>query len=731
MKKLIILRGAMGCGKSTFIKEHQLERFTLSTDQIRLMFNAPQININYSEEIPQFNNKRVWELLYTILEERMKKGEFTIIDAVHAYSNESFPLYKKLAEKYRYRLYILDFTDIPKEEVYKRNQSREKYKIVSNESINRVYKAFSKEKISSSFQVVKPEDFSEIISHHPRNFDQYDKVHIIGDIHGCYSALKQYFEENPIHKNDAYVFVGDYFDRGLENYETFKLLNELSNYKNMIFLFGNHEDKLYKYACEDEFRMDYDIKNTIQEFEENHVKKSELRGFIKGLSQILYIKFGKNEYFVTHGGVPYIPELSLDFYSTNSFVYGIDQYDIDIDQLYHEFIKSKENKIYQIHGHRNCYKNKYDKYKYSLNLEGDIEHGGYLRVLTLNKNGKFDYTEIKNEIYNPNLIEETNVYQLIESLRKNKHVFEKDLGDSIYSFNFSKEAFYNKIWDQMTTQARGLFIDAKRNKILARSYNKFFNINERRETELEKIEKTFIFPVKFYLKYNGFLGILSVKENELFFASKSTNTGNYVEYFKKIFFKKFTSKQVEAMKDKMIKDDVTIVFEVIDPINDPHIIEYRESDIILLDMIYNKIHYFKIPYEELRKFTDKNGILAKELIYTANDLESFHEIYGKIISTDYQFRDTYIEGFVIEDSDNFMIKSKSSYYNKWKYLRTKMENALKNHNFKCKNQDELESSFMQYLKLKYENKEYDIKKINIIKERTEFEKNYIYSIRNK
>ena len=82
MRKLIILRGAMGCGKSTFIKEHNLERFTLSSDQIRLMFNAPQMNIKNSEEIPQFNNKKVWELLYSLLEERMKKGEFTIIDAV-------------------------------------------------------------------------------------------------------------------------------------------------------------------------------------------------------------------------------------------------------------------------------------------------------------------------------------------------------------------------------------------------------------------------------------------------------------------------------------------------------------------------------------------------------------------------------------------------------------------------------------------------------------------------
>ena len=141
MRKLVILRGAMGCGKSTFIKENHLENYTLSSDQLRLMYNSPQMNLMYSEEIPQFQNKKVWQLLYYLLEERMKKGEFTIIDAVHA-KNESFTIYKKLAEKYRYRLYLIDFTDIPKEEVYKRNLMRESYKIVPEYVIDRTYKTF-------------------------------------------------------------------------------------------------------------------------------------------------------------------------------------------------------------------------------------------------------------------------------------------------------------------------------------------------------------------------------------------------------------------------------------------------------------------------------------------------------------------------------------------------------------------------------------------------------------
>lgn len=721
MRKLILLRGAMGSGKSTFLKEHNLENYTLSSDTIRLMLNAPQMNTNYKEEIPQFNNKKVWEFLYTLLEERMKKGEFTIIDAVHA-NLESLTPYKKLAEKYRYRVYILDFTEIPKEEVYQRNQNRETYKIVPQYAIDRVYKMFKKEKVPASFQIVKWEDFKNILNTTPRNFDKYDKVHIIGDIHGCFTTLKKYFTNNLIQKNEAYLFVGDYFDRGIENSKTFYYITELMKNENMIFLGGNHEEKLYKYACDDEFKMDYDIQNTIQEFEENNIKKSEIRGFYKKLSQIAFLEFERKTYLVTHGGIPYFPKKSLDFYSTNSFIYGVDDYEVDIDKIYNEYMESNENKIYQIHGHRNFHKINYNTYPYSLNLEGDIEHGGHLRILTLKKDGQEEYTEIKNDVYNPNLIEETNVYNLVGELRKNKYIFERDLGNGIYSFNFSKEAFYNKIWTNMTTQARGLFINTKKNKIVARSYNKFFKINERKETNLSELEKNLAFPVKFYLKYNGFLGILSVHDNELFFASKSTNTGSYVNYFKTIFEEKYNETQIEALKKKMLEENTTIVFEVIDPINDPHIIEYKEPNLILLDRIKNTTNYSKLPYEELETFAKKFNFKKKELAYTANTIEEFREIYENINKEDYQFHNEYVEGFVIEDNKAFMVKTKTHYYDTWKHLRTKMEMTLKNHNYNTKNcQSKLEEDFLKYIQAKYENTDFDLQKINIIKERQDFE----------
>ena len=719
MRKLIILRGAMGCGKSTFIKNNDLENYTLSTDTIRLMYASPELGIDYKESIPQFNNKKVWDLLYTLLEERMKKGEFTIIDAVHAYADESFPIYKKLAEKYRYRLYVLDFTDIPKEEVYERNKGREIYRQVPESSIDIVYKAFEKERISTAFKVIKPENFNEIINTTPRDLNGYDNVHIIGDIHGSATALKTYFTKYPISEKDYYIFCGDYFDRGTQNYQTFKFLSELMTNKNMTFLIGNHEDKLYKYACDDEFKMDYDIKNTIEEFEMNHLKKSEIRGFIKNLSQIALITFKDKTYLITHGGLPYIPNKSLDFYSTNSFVYGIDKYETDIDKIYNEFMQTANNKIYQVHGHRNFYKNKFDKYEYSINLEGDIEHGGNLRILTLTNNN-YKYTEIKNTIYNPNLIEETNIYNLIENLRNNKYVFEKDLGNNISSFNFTKEAFYNKMWDKETTKARGLFIDIKNYKIVARSYNKFFKVAERKETTLDSLKENLIFPVNFYLKYNGFLGILSVYNDELFFASKSTNAGDYVEYFKNIFYKKYSNKQIEVLKDKLTKENLSAVFEVIDPFNDPHIIEYQEENLVLLDLIKNTTNFEKISYPDLQIFAQNNNISVKELAYAASNIDEFMSVYDKITAANYKYKDSYIEGFVIEDANAFMIKTKTAYYDKWKYLRNKMENALKNNKFNTKSNNELEISFLNYLKEKYQDKKIDLESINIIQERHNF-----------
>ncbi len=139
-------------------------------------------------------------------------------------------------------------------------------------------------------------------------------------------------------------------------------------------------------------------------------------------------------------------------------------------------------------------------------------------------------------------------------------------------------------------------------------------------------------------------------------------------------------------------------------------------------MIYNITNYSKIPYDDLKKFADEYAFEVKELIYIVGELDEFKTIYENITSMDYRLNDKYVEGFVIEDNNDYMVKIKTNYYDTWKYIRTKMENALKNHNYNFKYKSKLEELFMQYLQMKYENTNYDMKKINIIDERNEFEK---------
>ena len=84
MRVLLLMRGAPGVGKTTFIKENNLEQYALSADEIRLLCQSPVMTTNGTFGISQDNEKKVWSLLFQILEARMQRGEFVVIDAANS-----------------------------------------------------------------------------------------------------------------------------------------------------------------------------------------------------------------------------------------------------------------------------------------------------------------------------------------------------------------------------------------------------------------------------------------------------------------------------------------------------------------------------------------------------------------------------------------------------------------------------------------------------------------------
>ena len=725
MRYLFVLRGAPASGKSTWIKENELEPYTISTDGLRLMYQSPVTTVEGDRAISQNNDKQVWDLLMELLERRMENGELVVIDATH-YKSSLINRYKDLVSKYRYRVYVVDFSNVPEEELKRRNANRG-FRKVPDEVIEKMVVALADtNEVKKQYKIVSPEEAITLINSPLEPFDanEYEKVVIFGDIHGCYDPLKEYFDKNPFNENYNYIFCGDYLDRGPQNKEVLEFLISLKDKKNCVFLEGNHEKwlriysqkdydmeyyenrpaeykdpfvtklisqlkdrqvtlekkinknknmseelskllreswetdpenrevyyqfelinvpekqkELHKEIVKNEIRVtqlqkyinalqheEYNTKEHISrtldyfslEFSTNlsmditnileknynvksnrkqnpicslefikrtypqikDIDKTEIRRFCDRLAQMSYFTFNGQPYLVTHGGVPCMPTMKTQ---TIELIKGVGKYE-DHDKIDKQFVKNTAGYVYQIHGHRNIMRLplKHLNSCYYSNLEGQVEFGGCLRILEISKQNlvtvnvpvdmkmedvkslsnsvekqlqdgntfittpnnvnlgvthqnHYDFIEIKNEVYDVPEVkeeEEKSDVELLKEMYDSKWVQVKNLKDNVISFNFTRDAFEKDKWNTITTKARGLFVDKTDGHVVGRSYDKFFLYRQTPETEPAYMKQHIKWPLIGYKKENGFLGIISKDQNGIHFFTKSSDEGDYVNYF--------------------------------------------------------------------------------------------------------------------------------------------------------------------------------------------------------
>lgn len=672
MRTLVIFRGSPASGKSTFIKEHNLDQYTLSADDIRVMHQAPILTPDGSYAISCMNDKKVWSVLFDLLEERMVRGEFVVIDATNSKTSE-MNRYKKLAESYRYRIICVDMTDIPIEECKRRNKLRTpSYKIVPEYVIDNQYSRFKTQQIPSGIKAIKTHEFEDEVKFRTIDLSNYKKVHHIGDIHGCYTALNTYFKEW-LKEDEMYIFTGDFCDRGIENGEVLNFLFNIMNLPNVILLTGNHERHLWNYANDIPTKSKEFEKYTKVELDNKKISKKNLRILYRKLRQIAYYTYGDKKIIVTHGGLSSIPE-NLQYIATEQLVCGVGQYE-DMEYVNNSFVKNTDENTYQIHGHRNGGNSNIKVNNRCFCLEGGVEFGGNLRVVTLDKNG-FEAIEIPNDTfrvaeYKKDTPVELSNTEIINSLRSNKFIKESKF-DNISSFNFTQEAFRKGVWDEQTIRARGLFFNTNSGDIVIRSYNKFFNINEKEITKLGNLKRNLVYPVTAYVKYNGYLGLVGYdKESDsLIISSKSNLNSEYSKWFEEILYKKLDEAKINNMKNYLKNNNCTLVWEVIAPKHDTHMIEYNEDNIILLNIVYNKLNFEQASYEELARLASELNIDCKQKAKIFNNWNELKEWYDYVTEEDYKYNGEYIEGFVIEDSNMFMTKIKLKYYSFWKFMRS-------------------------------------------------------------
>ncbi len=146
--------------------------------------------------------------------------------------------------------------------------------------------------------------------------------YIIGDIHGCYDKYMALLKKISFDEEDELYILGDAMDRGPE---PIKVLQDIMNRPNVIYILGNHDLAFYllmKKLCveitEDnvETQIDMDLLNSYQEWLEdggkvtadqfrrlNMDEKNDILSFLEEASAYEIIEHEHKTYVLVHGGL--------------------------------------------------------------------------------------------------------------------------------------------------------------------------------------------------------------------------------------------------------------------------------------------------------------------------------------------------------------------------------------------------------------------------------------------
>jgi protein phosphatase len=142
------------------------------------------------------------------------------------------------------------------------------------------------------------------------------KIDIIGDIHGCFTELKDltsllgyHWDKGiPIHQDDRVLgFVGDLTDRGPESLKVIELVWQLvMKEKRAYYTPGNHCNKLYRFLLGNKVQITHGLETTVAEYETLYKKEQQsIRNKFIQLYEAapLYLVLDQQKLIIAHAGI--------------------------------------------------------------------------------------------------------------------------------------------------------------------------------------------------------------------------------------------------------------------------------------------------------------------------------------------------------------------------------------------------------------------------------------------
>ena len=194
-----------------------------------------------------------------------------------------------------------------------------------------------------------------------------------------------------------------------------------------------------------------------------------------------FIYFGVNRYVICHGGIPCEPSILTP---TVELIKGVGKYEDD-ELIGKNFRKNSCKDCILVHAHRNIFNRPIKVSDNHYNLCDSPETGGCVRIIEIEKNGEIKEILQQNTVYNVkterpvSTLDTLNINtknDALKQMNESKLIQKKVLDNGIVSYNFTRKCFYDKIWNDLTCKARGLFVDSETDKVIARGYSKFFSI---------------------------------------------------------------------------------------------------------------------------------------------------------------------------------------------------------------------------------------------------------------
>ena len=315
---LVVLIGASGSGKSTFARRVFKETEVITSDYCRALVSDDENSLEATSD--------AFDVLQYIVRKRLKRGNLTVIDATNVQREDRHD-YVRIAREFHV-VPVAIILDMPDKVIHERNEKRTDRggmgPHVASRQLRSMKRGLSKLKRDGFryvYTIKSPEDAEsvEIIRERPWT----DRSHItgpfdiIGDIHGCFTELKelleklgyqlQYDEENraidAIHpEGRTPIFLGDLCDRGPATPAVLRLVMGMTKANHAICVPGNHDEKLKKYLMGRKVQVRRGLETSVEQMESEPKEfHNEVKKFLDSL--ISHYVLDEGRLVVAHAGM--------------------------------------------------------------------------------------------------------------------------------------------------------------------------------------------------------------------------------------------------------------------------------------------------------------------------------------------------------------------------------------------------------------------------------------------